>query len=328
MALKKTIIIPSVKDDDSGFDRILKISDAIFQNPKQHFDFNFTNCSKLDHNGVVLLGGLARYVDYQNTKTSKAIASILNSSAFSNAGVMFKVDTMNPLISTQLINNNFLSHFSRASFEGYPAGDYIGYREHHSLLDSDKIATHLNKQWLSQDKLLMSENLKRSIVSRIFEIFMNAYGHGTSVQPIEKLGVYSCGQYDKKDKTLSLSVLDFGPGIVENVRKHIGNPTLGSSEAIAWALRRGNSTRTDSGGINMPRGLGFDLLNEFIDLNRGELKIYSNDVKAVSKSRGSYDISSMELNFPGTLVSIKINCNNDFYYRFNTDPPAPNAHYY
>ena len=50
---------------------------------------------------------------------------------------------------------------------------------------------------------------------------MNAYGHGTSIQPIEKLGVYSCGQYDKKEKKINLSVLDFGLGIVKNVRNYL-----------------------------------------------------------------------------------------------------------
>jgi anti-sigma regulatory factor (Ser/Thr protein kinase) len=325
---KKIIVVPSIRDDERGFERILKISDEIFKQPKLHFDFNFTNCSKLDHNAIVMLGGIARYVDYQNTKTTKAIVSLLNSQSFASAGVMFKVDTMSNLISSQLIGNNFLSHFSRATFEGYPTGDYIGYREHNSSLDSDNIADHLSKQWLSPEKLLMSDSLKRSIVSRIFEIFMNAYGHGTSVQPIEKLGVYSCGQYDKKDKKLNLSVLDFGPGIVENVRKHRNDPLLDDVSALRWALQRGNSTRTDSAGIDMPRGLGFDLLNEFIALNEGELHIYSNSVKAISRGRGVYDIRQMDSHLPGTLISIKINCDSRSYYRFESEPSVSAENYY
>jgi hypothetical protein len=323
---KQIIKVPTIKDDDSGFDKILMIAAEVFSNPKRNFDFDFSNCSKLDHNGVVLLGGLARYVNYQNSLATRAISEIFRSAALSSFGVMFKVDTMSSLIYEHIISNNFLSHFTQSNFDGYPEGDYIGYREHTNLLNADKIATHLNDHWLTGEKLKLSPLLKSEIVSRIFEIFMNAYGHGTSIQKIDKLGVYSCGQYDKKEKKLDLSVVDFGPGIVNNVKRH--NIEINNDiKAMEWALVRGHTTHTDSIDIQMPRGLGFDLLKEFVGLNKGHLRVYSNGVKAFFSDKGIWCVEASKCNFEGTLVSISVNCD-DRYYHFSSESEGSPQHYF
>lgn len=311
--------MPTIRDDDDGFEAILRIAEQVLNQPRRHFDFNFSECLKIDHNGTVVLGGLASYVDYQNSLVSQTLAGIFATKIFSGAGVMFLVDSMRSIVRNSLINNNFLSHFTSEGYAGYPKGGYIGYREHLNLLDADNIAMHLNHDWLSNDKLNISRDLKEAILTRIFEIFMNAYGHGVSIQEISRLGVYSCGQYDKKEKKLNISVLDFGPGIVKNVLKS-NTHIYDNVEAMKWALIRGNTTRTDSEGLDIPRGLGFDLLREFVAVNGGEMRVYSNDVQAVVLN-GSFEVKKIKSNLRGTLVSIKINCDNRHYcFKSETQP--------
>lgn len=319
------ISVPTIKYDDNGFNQILKIMVNVTSDPKNNFDFDFSNCSRIDHNGITLLGGLARYVNFQNTKLTRSIIEIFNGQSLATAGVMFDVNSMSDVIREKLIENNFLSHFSRENFSGYAKGDYIGYREHTTELDEDNIAEHLNEQWLSDDKVKLSAALKAEIVSRIFEIFMNAYGHGTSIQDVSQLGVYSCGQYDKKEKTLCLSVLDFGPGIVKNVREY-KNTIKDDIEALQWALVKGNSTGTDSVKKGMPRGLGFDLLSEFVKLNKGEMRVYSNEVYAKIVDGNNFNVEISKYNLPGTLVSIKINCD-DRLYRFKSEDVTKKKYY-
>lgn len=320
------ISVPTIRDDDNGYEKILKIAKQVFSNPKQHFDFDFSDCSKIEHNSVVILGALARYVDYQNTLSTRVMSGFLGTKAFSSAGVMFRVNTMSSVVFRYLKDNNFLSYFTSGYGKDYEAGGYIGYREHNNLLDADNIADHLQNEWLSADKLSLSPLLKEAVVSRIFEIFMNAYGHGVSIQDIEKLGVYSCGQYDRKEKKLNISVMDFGPGIVENVKSKI--PNINSSlDAMNWAMIRGNSTRTDSKVQEMPRGLGFDLLHEFVKINDGELRIYSNDVKVVSSSETGISVDKSKISFEGTLVSIKINCDG-CHYRFSSEDDSSDVYYF
>ena len=172
---------------------------------------------------------MARYVDAHNTLAN----AIRNVTFLPNYGVMFQVDSMSQLISKNLIENNFLSHFSKENFSGYPKGDYIGYRQHTGLLDPNEIALHLNYQWLSDEKISLSKNLRSAIVSRILEIFMNAYGHGVVNNKLQGVGVTSCGQYYRKEKKLRLTVVDFGCGIFSYILSVLVELPVSSAHCMA-----------------------------------------------------------------------------------------------
>lgn len=153
LELKKTIQVPTIKDDSLGYDHILRIAEVVFEDPYHHFDFDFSRCAMIDHCAVVMLGALARYVDYHNNQMKISKAMFFKSRVADMAGVMFLVDSMNSAVRERLIGNNFLSHFSSGTLAGYPVGGYLGYREHNYLLDADKIADHLQNEWLSAAKL-------------------------------------------------------------------------------------------------------------------------------------------------------------------------------
>lgn len=312
--MKRYLIeVPSIRDDDDGYEYLFRLANEIISNPYRHFDFNFKNCSVLDQNAIAMIGGLARYVDSHNSIDGRSLLNslFLNEMSVSKFGVMFQVDTMSQIISQQLIENNFLSHFSRKDFSGYPEGDYIGYRQHLDYLDPSEIALHLSEQWLTDEKIKLSEKLKEAVVSRIIEIFMNAYGHSFTDQG-NKVILVSCGQYLKKEKKIKLTVLDFGRGIVENVKSHLNNQ-INDADAMRWALKTGNSTKTDSVQIDIPRGLGFGLLSEFATVNSGELRVFSNSCEAKAIGKNNYSVSKMKHPFNGTLVNISINCDGRHY---------------
>ena len=307
---KYLIELPSIRDDNNGYNYLFKLANVILSNPLRHFDFNFRNCSVLDQNAVAMLGGLARFVDLQNSKNNNRILNYVVPEMVQKCGVMFQVDSMSQIISQQLIENNFLSHFSRESFSGYPIGDYIGYRQHLDFLDSSEIAMHLSEHWLSDEKVMLAEDLKEAVVSRIIEIFMNAYGH--SYKGNNNQVLVSCGQYLKKEKKIKLTVLDFGCGIIENVKSHF-NKKIQDDDAMKWALLSGNSTKTDSINLDMPRGLGFGLLSEFATVNEGVLRVFSNSCEAKATGNNLYSVSKMKTPFNGTLVNISINCDGRHY---------------
>lgn len=302
------IELPPIRDDESGYKYLLKLAENIIADPFRHFNFNFKKCAILDQNAIAMLGGLARYVDAHNTIENSGLSGII----LPKCGVMFQVDSMSQLISTQLIKNNFLAHFSKANFNGYPEGDYIGYRQHLEYLDANEIADHLNHQWLSDEKISISPDLKNAIVSRIFEIYMNAYGHGVEKCKKSGLGVTSCGQYFKKERKLKLTVVDFGCGVIENVKAHLDRD-IDDIEAMQWALQTGNSTKTDSMYEHIPRGLGFGLLGEFVALNEGNLSVFSNSCCAKVTKNGNYSVSRTKIPFSGTIVNISINCDGRHY---------------
>lgn len=302
-----TIEVPSLRDDQTGYSYLLRLASSVVTDPYRKFEFDFKKCAILDQNAVAMLGGLARYVDAHNTFTNRGFRGLI----LPRASVMFKVDTMSSLISEQLIKNNFLSHFSMEHFDGYPKGDYIGYREHTEYLDATEIALHLSNEWLSDEKLSISTELKNAIVSKIFEIFMNAYGHGAEPAGIAGLGVISCGMHKKKEKQLKLTVIDFGAGIATNVRRFL-KKEMSDQECMSWALQRGHSTKTDSMD-DIPRGLGFGLLAEFVSLNEGGFKVFSNGACASVERDGTYSVKNVKYPFSGTMVNISINCDGRHY---------------
>ncbi len=95
---------------------------------------------------------------------------------------------------------------------------------------------------------------------------------------------------------------------------------IDDESAMRWALTTGNSTKTDSIDLDVPRGLGFRLLSEFVTVNRGELSIYSNTCEAKAIGIGEYSVSAMKTSFNGTLVNISINCDGRAYYMLDRPP--------
>lgn len=307
---REVIKFPSIKSDVVGYRRLLGVINAIREDPTCHYDIDFKHCSRIDHNAVAMLGIVARYIEGFNSK-NKIIGESFG--GVRSGGVMFRVNTMSEIVSKKLIENNFLSHFSKEGFSGYPTGGYIGYREHGELLRADEIAIHLRDEWLTDEKIKLSVELKSAIVSKIFEIFMNAYGHGGAGSgPV--IGAVSCGEYDRKESLLKLCVVDFGIGVCESVRRYI-DPDFSDVEALNWALKPGNSTQSDSMGSPIPRGLGFDLLKEFVCVNKGKIEVYTNGCYAVADADGGYRVSKSGYDFKGTVINIEINCD-DRYYRF------------
>lgn len=304
---KKLIIIPAIRSDEAGFQLTLKLVNSIQDDPVNDFLFDFSKCSKLSHNGIVILGGVINYIENQNVSNKEIFKKNI-----AWVGINFKKNSMSKLLIDNLTSYNFFQYFHKnIEFISQNNTDrYIGYREHTSVLDINALTEYLEYDWLSNDKLKLSSKLKGQIISKIMEIFMNAYGHGVIGQEHTKLGVYSCGEYDRTERKLHLSVLDFGIGIVKNVMKH--SNITDKIKAMEWALTLGNSTNTDSKDP-IARGLGLALLAEFVKINKGELQIYSNDVMAYVSKDGSFRTVINKFPISGTLVSITINCDDRFY---------------
>jgi hypothetical protein len=75
-----------------------------------------------------------------------------------------------------------------------------------------------------------------------------------------------------------------------------------------WAFRAGNTTKAGAVG----RGMGLDLLKHFVEANRGRLEILSHDAYASIDAHGkSFDWRPNF--FPGTLVNIKLECDDSYY---------------
>lgn len=107
---------------------------------------------------------------------------------------------------------------------------------------------------------------------------------------------------------LHLTVMDFGIGIPESVRSLPQNASLTSADALVWAFQQGTTTKNN--GVS--RGLGLNLLQEFVAANQGSLMICSNDGYVAISDHG-IDIEDKHVNFAGTRVDIAFQCDERYY---------------
>lgn len=308
MEIKRyNIILPPIRDDVSGYTYLGRIANAILSEPQHRYVFDFSKCSTISHNGLAVIGGICNYLKRYEESSSK-LSGLGLSNWLAPDKVGFKIDGISPPLMNKLRLIGFWNYV-KPNYGVIGSKDYIGYREHETVLEDSEIVNHLRNSWLTGEKLSMSEPLKAEIVSSIYEIFVNAYGHGLK-DNLYRQSVISCGYYDSKSKELSLSVLDFGGGIVKSVQKHTG--MADRQRAFEWALEVGNSTRTDSSS-DLPRGLGFGILKEFVQLNGGVLRVCSDSYMATIDQGSDYTTNELPGFFAGTLVSITVKCDNNHY---------------
>ena len=177
-------------------------------------------------------------------------------------------------------------------------------------LDMNRIMDYLTYSWIGKGWVHVSELLRDAIAGRMWEIYNNAFEHSGT-----QIGVFSCGQYFRTHNDLILSVIDFGRGIPANVRAflryHVNEETvskLSGAACLKWAFEPGNSTCM--GGV--ARGLGLDLLKEFIRVNQGKLEVYSNEGYAIVDKGGEHYVNR-NMSFEGTIMHITLRCDETLY---------------
>ena len=287
--MAKTVFIPTLNDSTGDFERLFSIWDQVndyFLNVR----FDFSGCRFLRPNAVAFLGGVARLIE------SRMGTVVFDWGTIGTDKVM-----------TNLRQNGFAGAFDYPS-SGWD-GNSIPYREDHSL-DMNGIMDYLTYNWIGKGWMHVSQRLSDAIVGRMWEIYNNAFEHsGTSV------GVFSCGQHFWRQNDLILTVVDFGRGIPATVRtflrKYVDENLvvrLTDAACLKWAFERGNSTCTG----DVARGLGLDLLKEFVQVNQGKLEVYSNEGYALIDKDGERFTNITTL-FEGTVFHITLRCDENLY---------------
>ncbi len=286
-----TIPVPRLNDAHADFNAMAQIwrqVDAAGDGAEVRFDFS--RCGFLQPNAVVFLGGLVRVIGHRGGKAR------------------FLVGTMTDPVRVNLLQSGF-GHAMGADETPWQ-GNSIPYREYF-IEDEDAIVQDLRQHWLGRGWINVSTALANEVVGQMWELFANAFEHSDT-----PVGVYSCGQYFKNRRILTLAVADFGVGIPSNVRLHLRQSELSAADALRWAFQRGHSTSNRSG----PRGVGLDLLKELVRKTDGAMLVYSHDGRTRIDQRGeTYENS--EPFFEGTLVQIRLLCD-DMRYMLSNEAVA------
>jgi hypothetical protein len=280
------IRVPTINDSRQDFEQLF----SLWSQTNGYFEevvFDFSGCFFLRPNAVAFLGGLARLIK------SRMGEVVFDWSTLQNKAVMMN-----------LRQNGFAETFGDPT-PGW-SGNSIPYRED-GVLDQDVIMDYLTLHWLGRSWVQVSPRLRDAIAGRMWEIYNNAFEHAGS-----QIGVFSCGQYFRNKKELILSVVDFGQGIAANVRNYlISDPraaNLSSAACLHWAFQQGTTTRPNGA----PRGVGLDLLKDFIRVNHGKLEVYSNEGYGIIDDTGER-FENQSISFEGTVFHITLRCDARYY---------------
>ncbi|CAJ1226851.1 HAMP domain-containing histidine kinase [Levilactobacillus zymae] len=295
--MKKVIQIPSIDDSIEGYQVLVKLNGRChdilgmdIDEPSKDINvsFNFERCQVLKQNGVSYLGAISYVFAQQGYHVFYEIGS-LNAQVFET------------LSQDGFLGSNFKKYHSMMSVDSnhIKFNHFIGSTEDRSV--NDKIQTYITKEWLAKANIHFSEPLRQDITARLYELFANALEHSKS-----PIGCIASGQSESHD--IDLCVVDLGVGIVQNVQqyyKKIGQK-ISSEEAIRKAFIDGFTTRGDESG-----GLGLALIKEFLQLNKGSLDVYCNDIHLrIDPQHVNPVVHSLKEHFYGTMLNVKLKKDN------------------
>ena len=278
----RIVEIPTLNDNLSDFDKLFKILQLVKQDGSS-IKLDFTPCKFLRQNAVAFLGGAIRLIESQGGK------------------VDINRKTLLPQVEENLVKNSFLKTFSGEK-QLCGQGNTIPFREDQEW-ENAKMVDFLKDKWLGRGWLHISDKLRDIIVSKVAEIYLNSFEHSHS-----QIGVFSCGQHYPSLNELVLTVIDFGVGIPKNVNSYFLRKDIKSSKALEWSFKSGCTTNPK----NFGRGLGLDILKNFVKANEGSLEVFSLD-GFVKISQNEDIFEDRDSFFQGTLINIKLKCDENRY---------------
>lgn len=278
------ITIPNdIKSEYEGYDFIITWLNNYREVKDTKIIFDFQKVIFLEANLCALIGTIFEILESKNNKISlininSAVETILRKNAF-----------LLPFGYEKIVDN----YDTALTYMKFTPKDDTGFYNYiqNELLNKPQFPSH-------------SEKLGKEITRNIFEIYENARTHGKCDY------IHTCGQFfpRKSDKPLHFTIVDKGINIKQNVSTYL-NQDIEASDAIEWAMVKGNTTKTgETSG-----GLGLAVIFNFIKLNKGKIQIISSDGFYEFKN-GNVVKKQLNSIFDGTIVNIKFNLNDLNHY--------------
>ena len=268
---------------DSSLRWLFELQRRILAAPGEELVLDFSACTFVPHQAVAMLGASMRLCESLNGR------------------VDVRWQTMKSAIRVNLAQNGFAAAFG--SSDSPWQGNSVPFVEFDVWTSMNEIVDFLQQRWIKRGWVHCSDKLADAVCSRMCEIFLNAFEHAGSA-----VGAIACGQHYPTKESLSLCIVDFGIGIVENVNRFRGHVSP-AREALEWAFMRGTTTRPGDTG----RGLGLDIVKSFVTANRGTLRIFSNGAKATVTDHTNFANLPAGVGLQGTLIDISLRCDETLY---------------
>lgn len=295
--MQKSILISQiVSADKAGYEFLCELYDDLHSVENENIYIDFEKCRLFDANLSSVLGSMF-------DKRQKEGCSILLNAPKS------------PGVRRALSRNKFFRAFD-LNTDNKDRENYIEYH-HFGVSDTQTFKEYVDKELIQKERFpRCTDKAKDKIIESIYEIFANAVSHGGCDR------VYCCGEvHTRKNKTmLDMTFVNLGLSVVDNVNNYMvkrGQPAMSSCQTLNWAFVEGHTTKQDTGG------LGLSILKQFIGMNEGSIQMISGDAM-LEIDCNDHKETRLAKWFPGTIVTVEFNCNDDKTYLMTDELPDNN----
>lgn len=282
----------TLKTDTAGFTFLAGILPEIKDNvgARQELCVDFSLCSSINGNLAAVLGALL----------DKAVPMV---------GPIQIALPFNKTIRRVLARNHFFRWW-KVETNIEEKENYVEYNRFKSDASADEFKNYIHDGLIKKQKFPQHTELAgEKIVESVFEIYVNAVTHGKTNY------VYSCGEYMPSTHQLEMTIVDCGQTISGNVNEYLRKkqqPVVDDCDAIKWAFVSGNTTKSQTGG------LGLAIIKDFIELNEGSIQVVSG-CGFIEYQGSSVERFLLEKPFPGTIVNMKFNFDDDKKYYMESE---------
>lgn len=279
-------ISQNVAADKSGYEFLCELYNEMYRIEEEVVVIDFGKCKSFDANLSSVLGSIF-------DKRQKEGCSI------------FLKAPQSPGVRRVLSRNKFFRAFD-LNTDNEDRENYIYYNSF-GVSDTQAFKAYIDKEIIQKERFpKCTAKAKDKIIESIYEIFANAVSHGGCDR------VYSCGEvHTRRNKTmLDITFVNLGLSVVDNVNNYLqekDGSVLPSCDALEWAFIKGNTTKP------IPGGLGLDILKQFVGMNDGTIQMISGDAMLEIEG-GNHKDTKLDKWFPGTIVTVEFNCDDDKTY--------------
>jgi hypothetical protein len=279
-----------ISSDYDGYNFLTQIYHKAKDLESSDITFDFSKTQWFEANLSAVLGAILELLESENKKIALR-------------NFQYKVEVI-------LKRNKFFATY-RHEYEKDIYGTTVPYRSFSPENDSQFIKYIESEVLTKRDFPKLTKRVGKKITESIFELFENARTHGRCKQ------IHTCGQYypNKQPPRLDITIVDMGKTIKSNVNEYLKRE-MDSAECIDWAVQYGNTTKTG----NISGGLGLGVIMEFLKLNNGKMQIISADGYWEYR-HGAVSKRLLPKPFPGTIVNIEFNLNDDKIYYLKNETP-------
>ena len=278
------IQVPTINEKPEDYLKLSKLWEKVIDENVLNLTLNFSYCNFLQSHGVAFLAGLVTLVKSRG------------------GTVEIDLDSIREKVRANLNQNNFLAFCGMDTIPR--SGNSVPLRHDYEAVNNLDFLNYLKQKWIRKYWMNCSDNLLSAISNAVLELHLNASEHSHS-----SIGAFTCGQRYPNMNKLQLTLVDFGVGIPYNVREYFNVQAIPAQAALSWAFQRGHSTRR----IHIPQGLGLFGLSDFVKKNSGDIFICSEGCYGVINKNGSSFKAEPDISFKGTIVTITLNCDEQFY---------------